>query len=144
MLKTKNEYTEKIFKGLVENTEFKYVLEDENLQTLLAYFSIATYDSHNYVLDITVSNGFEPDFDVILGFARARIAKRQKDFSLFIKLKKYVQNLENLEQYLKDKDFKCVQSQVVLVKDFYKLIKQEVPTHEVVLFSETSRPVFKI
>ena len=32
--------------------------------------------------------------------ARAQIAKRQKDFSLFIKLKKYVQNSENLEQYL--------------------------------------------
>ncbi len=144
LLKTKGEYLEKTFKGLVDNTELKYVLEDENLQTILAYFSLETYDNHNYILDITASNGFELNFDVILGFAKAQIAKRQKDFSLFIKLKKYTQNSENLEQYLKDKDFKCVQSQMVLVKDFYKLIKQDVPTHEVVLFSETSRPVFKI
>ena len=62
---------------------------------------------------------------------------------MFIKSKKYVQNSENFEEYLKNKDFKCVQNQMILVKDFYKLIKQEIPTHEVILFAETGRPVFK-
>lgn len=145
LLKTKNEYTDKFFIGLTDNTEFKYVLEDSNLQTLLAYLSIKTYDNYNYVLDITVSNGFEYDFDVILNFAYNEIKKRQKDFSLFVKSKKYVQNSENFEEYLKSKNFSCVQTQMILVKDFYKLIKQEVPTHEVILFAETTgKPVFKV
>lgn len=145
LLKTKSEYTDKFFIGLTDNTEFKYVLEDVNLQTLIAYFSIKTYDNYNYILDLTVSNGFNPDYDTILGFAKNEIKKRQKDFSLFVKSKKYVQNSETFEEYLKNKDFKCVQTQMILVKDFYKLIKQETPTREVILFAETSeRPVFKI
>lgn len=144
LLKTKNEYNDKFFRGLTDNTEFKYVLEDVNLQTLLAYFSIKTYDNFNYVLDITVSNGYNIDYDVILGFARNEIQKRQKDFSIFIKSKKYVQNSENFEEYLKNKDFKCVQNQMILVKDFYKLIKQDIPTREVIMFAETAgKPVFK-
>lgn len=145
LLKTKSEYTDKFFIGLTDNTEFKYVLEDVNLQTLIAYFSIKTYDNYNYILDLTVSNGFNPDYDTILDFAKNEIKKRQKDFSLFVKSKKYVQNSETFEEYLKNKDFKCVQTQMILVKDFYKLIKQETPTREVILFAETSeRPVFKI
>lgn len=145
LLKTKNEYTDKFFIGLTDNTEFKYVLEDVNLQTLIAYFSIKTYDNYNYILDLTVSNGFNPNYDTILDFAKNEIKKRQKDFSLFVKSKKYVQNSETFDEYLKNKDFKCVQTQMILVKDFYKLIKQETPTREVILFAETSeRPVFKI
>lgn len=145
LLKTKSEYTDKFFIGLTDNTEFKYVLEDVNLQTLIAYFSIKTYDNYNYILDLTISNGFNPDYDTILDFAKNEIKKRQKNFSLFVKSKKYVQNSETFEEYLKNKDFKCVQTQMILVKDFYKLIKQETPTREVILFAETSeRPVFKI
>ncbi|MBR1942285.1 hypothetical protein IJ843_00955 [bacterium] len=145
LLKTKDEYSDIFFTGLSDGTEFKYVLEDVNLHTLAAFFSIKTYDNYNYVIDITVSNGFIPDYDTILGFARNEIQKRQKEFSMFIKSKKYVQNSENFEEYLKEKDFKCVQNQMILVKDFYKLIKQDVPTHEVILFAETTgRPVFKL
>lgn len=145
LLKTKNEYTDRFFAGLSDGTEFKYVLEDVNLRTLAAFFSIKTHDNHNYIIDITVSNGFVPDYDLILGFARNEIKKRQSDFSMFIKSKKYVQNSENFEEYLKEKEFKCVQNQMILVKDFYKLIKQEIPTHEVILFAEsTGRPVFKL
>ncbi|MBR1680424.1 hypothetical protein IJ707_01390 [bacterium] len=144
LLKTKDEYSDSFFAGISDGTEFKYVLEDFNLHTLAAFFSIKSFDNYNYVIDITVSNGFVPDYDLILGFARNEIQKRQKDFSMFIKSKKYVQNSENFDEYLKNKEFKCVQNQMILVKDFYKLIKQEVPTHEVILFAETGHPVFKI
>lgn len=145
MLKTKNEYTDRFFLGLTDGTEFKYVLEDETLHTLTAYFSIKTYDNFNYIIDITVANGFVPNYDAILGFAKTEIKKRQKDFSMFIKTKKYTQNSENLDEYLKKKDFKCVQNHMILVKDFYKLIKQESQTHEVIFLAETNgKPVFKL
>ena len=144
LLKTKNEYKNRFFTGLSDETEYKYVLEDVNLQTLAAFFSIKTYDKHNYILDLTVSNGFIPDYNLILGFVQNEIKKRQNKFSLFIKLKKYVQNSEHFENYLKDNQFSCVRNQMILVKDFYKLIKQESQTHEVVFFAETTgRPVFK-
>ena len=145
MLKTKNEYTDIFFTGLSDETEFKYVLEDINLKTLAAFFSIKSSDNYNYIVDLTVSNGYIPDYDAILGFAKNEIQKRQKDFSIFIKLKKYVQNSESFNKYLTEKDFKCVQNQMILVKDFYKLVKQEKQTHEVIFFTETNgRPVFKL
>ena len=40
LLKTKNEYSDRFFAGLSDSTEFKYVLEDVNLHTLTAFFSI--------------------------------------------------------------------------------------------------------
>lgn len=143
LLKNKNEYNDTIFKGLLNDTEFKYVLEDVNLHTILAFFSVKTYDNYNYILDITSSTGFTLNYDDVLGFVKTEILKRQKDFSLFVKTKQYTQNAKNLDEYLIQKDFKCVQNQIVLVKDFYKLIKQENTASNVVLFAESGRPVFK-
>jgi hypothetical protein len=42
-----------------------------------------------------------------------------------VKLKKYTNNAERLENYLRKNGFECVQTQFVLVKDFYRPIKQE-------------------
>ena len=60
-----------------------------------------------------------------------------------MKLKKYVSNSKDLDEYLQNNKFNCVQTQMILVKDFYKLIKQESQTSEVVLFAETGG-VFKV
>ena len=145
LLKTKNEYNDILFAGLPDDVELKYVLEDSTLQTIMAYFSVKTYDNTNYIVDITVSNGITLDYDLILGYVKKQIMKRQKIFTMFVKLKKYVQHAETFENYLKIKNFRCVKNQIILFKDFYKLIKQENINHEVVLFTESgSRPVFKV
>ena len=78
------------------------IIREQNLHLNFAYLSIKTYDNYNYILDITVSNGFEYDFDIILNFAHNEIKKRQKDFSLFVKSKKYIQNSEKFEEYLQE------------------------------------------
>lgn len=143
--KTKNEYSEPIFKGLKNDYKFKYVLEDENLKTLKAYLSLTTSDNLNYVLDVTTSPWYDCSWDDILSFTINQITKRKKDFYLFVKVKKYTTTAESFEKYLVEKGFKCVQNQLVLVKDFYKLIKETQPLPRVVLFNEINeKPVFKI
>lgn len=143
--KTKQEYQEPLFQGLAEETRFKYVIEDENLKTLKAYFAFSTFDNTNYILDITMSPWYDCSLDDILNFTINQINKRQKDFSLFVKLKKYTTTAETHEQYLLEKGFKCVQNQVVLVKDFYKLVKETPPLQKIVLFNGINeKPVFKI
>lgn len=143
--KTKQEYQEPLFQGLAEETRFKYVIEDENLKTLKAYFAFSTFDNTNYILDITTSPWYDCSLDDILNFTINQINKRQKDFSLFVKLKKYTTTAETHEQYLLEKGFKCVQNQVVLVKDFYKLVKETPPLQKIVLFNGINeKPVFKI
>lgn len=143
--RTKNEYTEPVFKGLNNDYKLKYVVEDENLKTIKSYFSLTTSDNLNYILDVTTSPWYDCSWDDILNFTINQIAKRQKDFYLFVKVKKYTTTAENFEQYLVEKGFKCVQNQLVLIKDFYKLIKETQPLHRVVLFNEINeKPVFKI
>lgn len=143
--RTKNEYIEPIFKGLSNNSQFRYVVEDENLKTLKAYFSLSTGDNVNYILDATASHWYDCSWDDVLSFAINQITKRQKDFYLFVKVKKYSVNAESFEKYLLEKGFRCVQNQLVLVKDFYKLIKEAQPAQRILLFNEINeKPVFKI
>lgn len=143
--RTKDEYLEPFFKGLKSDYKFKYVIEDENLKTVKAYFSLTTNDNLNYILDVTTSPWYDCSWDDILSFTINQLSKRQKDFYLFVKVKKYTTTAEDFEKYLVEKDFKCIQNQLVLVKDFYKLIKETHPLHRVVLFNEINeKPVFKI
>lgn len=143
--RTKNEYFEPVFKGLMNDYKFKFVIEDENLKTIKTYFSLTTNDNLNYVLDVTTSPWYDCSWDDILDFSINQISKRQKDFHFFVKVKKYTNTAENFEKYLTEKGFKCVQNQLVLIKDFYKLIKETQSLHRVVLFNEINeKPVFKI
>ena len=145
LIRTKDEYIEPIFKGLKDHYKFKYVVENETLKTPNAYFSITTNDNLNYILDVTTSPWHECSLDDILSFTINQISRRKKDFSLFIKVKKYSTTAEHLEKYLLEKGFNCVQNQIVLVKDFYRLIKETQPLQRVVLFNEINeKPVFKI
>ncbi|MFA7658810.1 MAG: hypothetical protein WCY19_05195 [Candidatus Gastranaerophilaceae bacterium] len=143
--RTKDEYLEPILKGLSDECKFKYVIEDENLKTVKAYFSITTGDNLNYILDVASSAWYECSWDDILNFAINQISKRKKEFYLFVKVKKYTATAENFEKYLTEKGFKCIQNQLVLVKDFYKIIKEPQPLQRVVLFNEINeKPVFKV
>lgn len=143
--RTKNEYWELIFKGLTETSKFKYVAEDENLKTVKAYFSLTTNDNLNYVLDVTTSPWYDCSWEDILNFTVNQISKRKKEFCLFVKVRKYTITSENLEKYLIENGFNCMQNQLVLVKDFYRLIKEEQHLPRVVLFNEINeKPVFKI
>lgn len=143
--RTKNEYLDPFFQGLSPDYKFKYVVEDEKLNTIKAYFSLTTNDNMNYILDVTTSPWYDCSWDDILSFTVNQISKRKKDFSLFVKVKKYTTTAEKFEKYLVEKDFKCVQNQLVLVKDFYRLIKETQPAQNVILFNEINeKPVFKI
>ena len=145
IFRTKDEYLEPIFKGLKTDYKLKYVIEDENLKTLKAYFSLTTADNLNYILDVTTSPWYNCSWDDILNFTINQILKRKQEFNLFVKVKKYTTTAESLENYLTEKGFKCMQNQLVLVKDFYKVIKEPQQSNRVVLFNEINeKPVFKI
>jgi len=145
IFRTKDEYLEPIFKGLKNDYKLKYVIEDENLKTLKAYFSLTTVDNLNYILDVTTSPWYDCSWDDILNFTINQILKRKQEFNLFVKVKKYTTTAESLENYLTEKGFKCMQNQLVLVKDFYKVIKEPQQSNRVVLFNEINeKPVFKI
>lgn len=142
--RTKNEYLDPFFLGLKNDCKFKFIIEDESLKTIKAYFSITTTDNLNYILSISNSHWHECPFDDILSFTVNQITKRQKDFNLFVKVRKYTVTADNLETYLNEKGAKCIQNQVILVKDFYKIIKEPQQARQILLFNEIKeKPVFK-
>lgn len=143
--RNKDEYKEPFFKGLKDDSKFKFVIENGDLKTINSYFSITTNDNYNYILDITSSGWHECPLEDIFEFSINQISKRKKNFQLFAKVKKYTTTAEKLEEFLKSKNFECVQSQHILVKDFYKQIKETSPIAKVVLFSDVNeKPVFKV
>lgn len=142
--KIANEYKESVFRGLTSDIEFQYIVEDEALKTILAHLSVSTSDNQNYILEITDTPWHECPYEDILNFAVKEISKRNKKFSLFIKLKKYMTTAENLEKFLQEKGAVCVQNQILMVKDFYKVIQNAELNQKIVLFNEIKeKPVFK-
>lgn len=122
--RNRNEFKEPVFAGFSQNYKNRYVLEEPIKHKIVAYLSITTDDNLNYILDLCTSSGFEFDYDAILNFAIKEIKIRKSKFSLFIKQKKYTKTSERLEEFFIVRDFKNIQSQNVLVKDYYKPIKQ--------------------
>lgn len=136
--RTKREYFDNIFKGVGAEISFKYIAQAKD-KSINSYFSIITTDNHNYVVTITTSPWAEScPYDDILKFAQREIRKRNKNFEMYIRLRKYSTTASALEEYLNSKNAKCVQNQVVLVKDFYQVAKEPQSAQKVVLFNEIS------
>ena len=147
LLKHKNEFKDVFFGGFLNFYELKYLMENVNSKQVLAYFSATTFDNINYTVDITVQEGYEVDYSLIFGFLNREIRRRKKDFTLFVKVKKYTKNTERLEEYLSKKECGKISNKIVLVKDFYKLVKEETKKAGLVMFTEsnsTVRPNFKV
>ena len=142
--RNKQEYLDSFFRGL-SDYKFRYIVEDKNLKTVKAYFSITTADDINYILDITTSPWYELSLEDILDFTVRQVSKRNKDFCLFVKLKKYTTTAETIENFLLKKEAKCIQNQLILTKDFYKIIKEPQLESKIVFFNDVNeKPVFKV
>lgn len=116
------EFDESHCKGLNYQTEFRYVIEEDS--KIIGYFKITTPDNQNYTVDFNYSNGYEIDFDNVMYLATKEILKRQRNFNLFIKLKNYINTNEEQKNYFDAKGFKCINTDVLLVKDFYKPVRE--------------------
>jgi hypothetical protein len=132
--KTKGEFSEPVFAGLTNSYKNSYVLEQDD--KLICYLSITTSDNINYIVDISKCEGYELSYDEVIDFALNEISRRKTGFSPIIKLRKYTRDAENFENYLKHKKAERIQTQHILVKDFYKPVKQSENPFQVFLFGE--------
>lgn len=137
------EFKEIFFKGLSYFSEYKYVIEDKNSKNITCYLSIQSADSENFILDVIQSSWVELDICAVIGFAKAQIAKRQKNFNLYIRTKKYTQLGERDEKYFMENKFECVQNQVVLTNSSARIIRENVHTGQFTILSQfcSVRPI---
>lgn len=117
----KKEFQETLFQGFNEGYKNRYVIDDNN--NILSYFSIATNDNLNYILDVTVNSGYDLDYDKIINIMLCEIAGKKRAFFPIIKHKKYTKDSETFENYLISKKYTPIQTKQILVKDFYEPIK---------------------
>lgn len=132
----KNEYKEPFFAGLTNFYKNRYVLEEPQKKRIIAYLSVTTTDNLNFIIDISVNEGYNLSYDEILYFALQEISAKKSSFFAFVKQKKYTKTSEGFEEYLKGRGFNCIQTQHVLVKDFYRPVKQTENVLQVFLFGE--------
>ena len=136
LLRIKTEFKEPFFEGITNFYKNRYVLEEPAHKRIIAYLSITTTDNINFILDLSINDGYQISYDEILSFAYREISSKKSNFYLFFKQKKYTNTSEKFEEYLHSRNFNCIQTQNVLVKDFYRPIKQSENVLKVFLFGE--------
>ncbi|MGN1153517.1 MAG: hypothetical protein ACI4S3_05770 [Candidatus Gastranaerophilaceae bacterium] len=127
------EFSETFCHGLTYSTSYRYVIEDVSSSRLIGYFLVSTDDNENFLIDFNYSDGYNVDFEGIMYFAVREILKRKRHFKLFIKTKRYLKTCESQKNYFVENNFHWIKTKQVLVKDFYKLIKQETPLKEFIM-----------
>ncbi len=134
--KVKGEFSDRFFQGFNSEMNFKYALFDENYKYLKSFIEIKTLDNTNYFIDTIVPPQYFDLYPQILSFAVKKIIKRNKKFHLYIKNRKYLQGGELLEKFFKDNRFELLQNNAILVRDFFKPIKENNNIYnEAVIFS---------
>jgi len=123
--KEKGEFDDKLIQGFNSDLNFKYILEDEKSHNLKALVEIKTIDNKNYFIDAIVPPAYIELYPSILSFAVKKIIKRNKNFKLYIKNRKYLQGGELLENFFKDNRFELLQNNAILVRDFFKTIRED-------------------
>lgn len=134
--KEKEEFYDKFLKGINSTSSFKYIYTEGKKAPIKAFIEIKTLDNKNYFVDTIVPPPFFDLYPMILSFAVKKIIKRNKNFKLYIKNKKYMQSGEMMENFFRDNHFELLQNKAVLVRDFFKTIKEENKVfNEAVVFS---------
>ena len=123
--KEEGEFKDKILQGLHPDIDFKYILEDEQNKKIKAFIEIKTVDNTNYLVDCIVPSQYMNLYPGILSFALKKIMKRNKNFKMYIKNRKYFQSGDAAEQFFKENRFELLQNNAILVRDFFKSVKEE-------------------
>lgn len=132
------EYKEPLLAGMTNFYKNRYVLEEPSQKRLIAYLSITTTDNYNFIIDMSLNDAYNTPYDEIINFALSEIATRKTNYCAFLKHRQYTNYADELEKYLHERQLNCIQTQCVLVKDFYKQIKQPNSALEIFQFGEIS------
>ncbi len=133
--KKKEEFYTNFIQGFNCELDFEYIIEDAS-NNIKGFLEIKTTDNKNYFLDTIVPPQYFDFYPEILSFAVKKIIQRNKNFKLYVKNRKYFQTGDTAEDFFRQNRFELLQNNVVLVRDFFKQIKQENRNYnEAIIFS---------
>lgn len=114
------EYKEPVFAGMTNFYKNRYVFDNCGI---IAYLSITTSDNFNFIIDMSLNEAYNICYDEVINFALGEISVKKSKFCAFLKHRQYTNTADTLENYLHERNLNCIQTQCVLVKDFYKQVK---------------------
>ena len=124
MEQTEYEFKEPLVKIFDNKYEDKFVLLCDG--QAIALLEIQTNDNYNFIISLTKNSGYQLNYDEIIAYGIQNIqTKRSSECHIYLKQKKYLKFAQDYENYLHSRNYECIQTQHVLIKDFYKPIKQE-------------------
>ena len=95
-------------------------------KNICAYINIQTNDNKNFIVIPYKNSAYDVKFDEILAFAAKNISRyRLSNFNLYVSQQKNMNFSSELEEYLHSYNFQCVNTRHILIKEFYKPVKQE-------------------
>lgn len=131
-----SEFREPYFAGFTNFYKNRYVLEENVKNRIIAYLSITTSDNFNFIIDISLNDAYNISYDEVINFALYQISLRKTNFCAFLKHRQYTINADILEKYLHERNLNCIQTQCVLIKEFYKPEKLTENVLQVFLFND--------
>ena len=134
LIRAPKEFVQPFFAGFADCYKKRYVYEESN--KILGYFSTTTTDNLNYILDITLCSGYDIAYEDVLNALLCDIAQKKRAFYPIVKQKKYLQGSESFGEFLTQKGFSPIQTQHILVKDFYRPVVEESNAWKVFLLGE--------
>lgn len=127
-----NEYKEPVLRMFDTRYYKNYVLMLEDF--VVACLNIQSKDNNNFIITLTKVDGYKLDYDRLIAFALKEISvSKSQNFHAYLKQQKSLKFSADFENYLHARNYECVQTQHVLVKDFYRPIKQ---TFQAFVFGE--------
>lgn len=135
--KRKEEFYADCFPVFGSELYFKYIIEGASKNTIKGLVEIKTADNKNYFIDILVMPQYFDMYAEILSFAVKKIIKRNKKSKIYVRNKKYLQTGAAAEKFFRENRFELLQNNAVLVRDFFKTVKQEAKIfNKAAIFSE--------
>jgi hypothetical protein len=151
-INTRNLFTQFRPTLLKSKTDFKraYLLSGKNNtlkiltvnDKIAGYFKIFTTNDNDFWLDAVVSEPYIEHYTNILGYARDFVLKKNKNAVLYVYAKKYRQTCQKFIEILDSGQFKIINTNHVLVKDYWKPLKinEGVEEKAFMFFKDMSSP----
>ena len=106
-----------------KHKSYKYVLDNPGNNTFEGFLSIQTLDNIHFWVDTTLSFGFQQYYEELVSFAVREIRQQNQDAKIYFGVKDHYQTGKFMTEFLSSQGFKMCGNFQVLVKDYWKPIK---------------------
>lgn len=143
--KSEQEYSFSFFKAL--NEKFRgaqtnnWVLSNPETNSALAYASLFTRDSKNYYISIMTSLPYSDYYEDILNYIIRYVYHQNSKAGIYLEVCDAIQSHSKLVELLHALEISEVQTNALLVKDYWRPLKERKPlASPVIIFPESTSP----